>query len=414
MKLSEELQARGFVYQFSTDDLGEILDGEKRTVYLGIDPTATSIHVGNLVPFMLLNHLLKAGHKVYLLIGGGTALIGDPGGRDTERPLAEIETISAQAKEMEVGIKKLTTGDITFVNNYDWLTKLSLFEYLRNVGKHFTVNAMIKKDAVSARMQSEQGISYTEFSYALLQSYDYYHLHTTYGCDLQIGGSDQWGNLISGVDYIRKVTGHTVFALTMALVVDKTTGKKFGKSIGNAVWLDAEKTSPYELYQFWLNTDDASVIDYLKLFTFLSLTEIADIEQKHQLAPETRLAQNILAKEVVAFVHGADSAESVVRVTEALFGTVPLKDLQMSELELLKKNAPTKTMSFGVGIVDALVEAELATSKREARTFVESGAVAVNDEVITDVSYVFSKDVVGQTILLKRGKKLRVVVELHL
>ncbi len=412
MKLSEELLKRGFIYQYSTDDLGEILDGAPRVVYLGIDPTAEAIHVGNLVPYMLLNHLLKAGHKVILLIGGGTALIGDPSGRDAERELATIDVVSARAKKMEANIKKLTVGDIQFVNNYDWLSKLSAVEFLRDVGKHFTVNNLIKKDAISARLNSENGISYTEFSYGLLQSYDFYHLHKQFGADLQIGGSDQWGNITGGIDYVRRITGDTVFGLTMQLVVDKATGKKFGKSMGNAVWLDTELTSPYALYQFWYNTDDESVIDYLKLFTFLSLETIAEIEKAHAEAPEKRIAQLRLADEVVTFVHGADACSGVKKVTEVLFGKAALTTLSEAELAVMAAHAPKSQIKDATSLVDVLIETGLATSKREARTFIVSKAVSINEIVIEDADTLVSKQKHGTLSIIRKGKKSRVLIEL--
>lgn len=413
MKLSEELIKRGFIYQYSTENLGEILDGKPRVVYLGIDPTAEAIHVGNLVPYMLLNHLLKAGHKVILLIGGGTALIGDPSGRDAERELATVEVVRERAKKMEENIKKLTVGDIQFVNNYDWLSKLSAVEFLRDVGKHFTVNSLIKKDAISARLNSENGISYTEFSYGLLQSYDFYHLHTHYGVDLQIGGSDQWGNITGGIDYVRRTTGGTVFGLTMQLVIDKATGKKFGKSMGNAVWLDAELTSPYALYQFWYNTDDESVIDYLKLFTFLPLTTIDEIEKAHAEAPEKRIAQLCLADEVVTFVHGADASEGAKKVTEVLFGKATLATLTETELEVMKKHAPKSLVKEGTSLVDVLLETGLATSKREARTFIVSKAVSINETVIEDAEAVVTEKEYGKLCIIRKGKKSRVLIELN-
>ncbi len=411
MKLSEELLKRGFIYQYSTEDLGEILDGAPRVVYLGIDPTAEAIHVGNLVPYMLLNHLLKAGHKVILLIGGGTALIGDPSGRDAERELATTDVVSARAKKMEENIKKLTVGDIQFVNNYDWLSKLSAVEFLRDVGKHFTVNSLIKKDAISARLNSENGISYTEFSYALLQSYDFFHLHTNFGVDLQIGGSDQWGNITGGIDYVRRTTGDAVYGLTMQLVVDKATGKKFGKSMGNAVWLDANLTSPYELYQFWFNTADDSVIDYLRLFTFLSLEVIEEIEKAHGEAPEKRIAQLRLADEVVMFVHGKEASDAAKKVTEVLFGKAVLGTLTDIELEVMTKHAPKSQVKEGTSLVDVLIETGLAASKREARTFIVSKAVSINEAVIEDAEAVVTEKDYGKLAIIRKGKKSRVLIE---
>lgn len=412
MKLSEELQERGFVYQFSSEDLGEILDGKKRTVYLGIDPTADAIHVGNLVPYMLLNHLLRDGHKVILLMGGGTALIGDPSGRDTERDFVDVATVQQRCEKMESNVRKIAAKGIIFENNYTWLSQLSMVEFLRDVGKHFSVNAMLRKDSVATRLAGEGGISYTEFSYSLLQSYDYYYLHKKYGCDLQIGGSDQWGNVVAGVDYVRRTTGDTVYALTMPLIVDKATGKKFGKSAGNAVWLDADKTSPFAFYQFWLNTSDDAVIEYLKLFTTLSLDTIATIKKEFEENPGARIAQKRLAHEVTTFVHGEKAAQSVARVSAALFGDVTFTDLSEDEITILKNNAPIITVANTLLVVDVLTTSKLATSKREARTFIEGGAVQVNGEKIDSVDAVLDKETMGSIVLLKRGKKSVCLIEI--
>lgn len=413
MKLSEELKERGFIYQSSIEDISTILDGDKRTVYLGIDPTASSIHVGNLVPYMLLNHLQNAGHSVILLMGGGTALIGDPGGKSEERPFVEPEVVAEQAKNMEQGIRRFVADNVVFVNNYDWLSKLSMIEFLRDVGKHFTVNAMIKKDIVANRLTEENSISYTEFSYSLLQAYDYFHLHEEHGCDLQIGGSDQWSNIIAGVDYIRRRTGDEVYALTMPLVIDKATGKKFGKSEGNAIWLDPEKTSPYQFYQFWLNTSDESVIDYLKLFTFLTLEEISEISTIHESNPGARAAQKRLAKEVTRFVHGAESLQLVAEVSDILFGCEPIEQVTENVKALLLENAPSCTVVEGASMVDVLVECELASSKREARTFIESGAVSLNGSKVDSVDYRLDvSQFVSEIALLRRGKKSYCVLNL--
>jgi tyrosyl-tRNA synthetase len=412
MKLSEELKARGFIYQH-TADLTEILDGSPRTVYLGIDPTADSIHLGNLVPYMLLIHLANAGHRVILLLGGGTALIGDPSGRDTERELSDPAVVEARTSKLKEQIVRLTQDRVMFVNNFDWLSQLSAIEFLRDVGKYFTVNAMIKKDAVATRMESEQGISYTEFSYALLQSYDFYHLHKTYGCDLQIGGSDQWGNLVSGVDYIRRVTGSTVYALTMSLVVDKVTGKKYGKSMGNAVWLDQTKTSPFELYQFLYNTSDENVIDHLKLFTFLSLEKITDLHSQHCADPARRLAQQTLAYEVVKFVHGEEVALRVEQVTKLLFGDVQLEDFPMVDRSHIMAYAPLRMIKADQPLVDVLVQINLASSKREAREFILGGAVMVGSALVVDTESTVTRAQIGSGTIIRRGKKQRVFVALQ-
>ncbi len=413
MKLSDELAARGFVYQYSAETLEEILDGPSRTVYLGVDPTADSMHVGHLVPFMLLNHLMRAGHSVILLIGGGTALIGDPSGKDAERPYASEAEIASQAERLEENVRAITVGDVRFVNNHEWLSKLTMIEFLREVGKHFTVNAMMKKDSVSARLQSEQGISFTEFSYALLQSYDYYHLNREYGCDLQIGASDQWGNIISGVDYIRRKTGEEVYGLTMPLIVNPATGKKFGKSEGNAVWLSALKTTPYAFYQFWLNTPDEAAIAYLRLFTLLPIEEINTIAAEFESNPAGRSAQRRLADEVTTFVHGGDITSGVRRVSELMFGGTALSELPEADREALKTYAPRVTVRAGDAIAAALMESGLASSNRETRTFLESGAVSVGDRKIADVAAVFDESMFTDGLaLMRRGKRNACLLEL--
>lgn len=414
MQISEELTKRGFVYQFSGDSLSDVLDGEeKRVIYLGIDPTADAIHVGNLVPYMLLNHLMQAGHKVILLLGGATALIGDPSGRDTERDFVDVTVVKERAAQMKEKVLKLTTSEnMEFVNNYDWLSEISVLDFLRDVGKHFTVNAMIKKESVERRLNSEHGISFTEFSYSLLQGYDFYHLYSTHGCTFQIGGSDQWGNIIAGVDYVRRMTGTEVFGLTMPLVVDKSTGKKFGKSAGNAIWLDPEKTSPYAFYQFWLNTSDESVEEYLKLFTFMSLEEIDTLMELHQQAPEKRAAQTRLAREVTQFVHKEDAMRSALRVSELFFGDGKLEELEEADIATLLENAPVYKVTEGDVVVDVLVGSGLAASKREARTFLESGAVSINGQKIDGVEQALTAVMFHNNVaLLRRGKKSMCVLQ---
>lgn len=413
MDLVRELTERGFVYQHTGESLTDIFGkGQTRTVYFGVDATADSMHVGHLVPFIMLNHILRAGHKVIFLFGGGTALIGDPSFREQERDIADIETIKRQCDGLEAGVRSLTHGEnIEFVNNYDWLSQLTAIEFLRDVGKHFTVNGMVKKESVARRFESEHGISYTEFSYSLLQAYDYYHLHQKYGCDVQIGGSDQWGNVIAGVDLIRRKTGEEVHALTMQLITDRATGKKFGKSEGNAVWLSAEKTPPYTFYQWWLNTNDESVIDFLKLFTFRSLEEIAEIETAFQADPASRSAQQILAHEVTSFVHGEAAANAAARVSQVLFGGGSLLDLDESETDVLLNEAPVVEVSFSDPVVEVLVRAGLATSKREARTFIESGAITLADERVTNVTATVGDMTNGALALLRRGKRHVVVVK---
>lgn len=406
--LSEELTERGFVNQIAGESIEQIVDTKQRVVYHGIDPTADSAHAGNFVQWILLRHLANAGHKIIFLVGGGTGRIGDPK-PDQERTLTKIDVIDHNVEKLKLQAQTLLgTDDIKFVNNNDWLGQAGLVEFLRDVGKHFTINELVKKDAIARRMESEVGISYTEFAYPLLQAYDYLMLHRQYGCDLQTGGSDQWANIVAGVDLIRRVEQKTVHALTQALVIDKTTGKKFGKSEGNAVWLDAEKTSPYAFFQFWLNTADENVIDFLKRFTFISLDEIAEIEQALIADPGARGAQKRLAHEVTAFVHGVETAVSVTKVSSILFGEGAIADLDDTELSILLSNAPSGTTNVGASVVDVLVETNLASSKREARTFIESGAIVLSEEKVTDAAATLTT--VG-TMILKRGKKQLVVLQ---
>lgn len=407
MKFSEELVNRGFIHQFTAETLAEIVDNTKRTVYHGIDPTADSAHAGNMVIWLLLRHLAKQGHKIIFLVGGGTGMIGDPK-PDSERTLQDETVVDVNVSKIQAQAQRLigdADNQVTFVNNKDWLLSVNLITFLRDIGKHFTVNELIKKDAISRRLESDTGISYTEFAYPLLQGYDYLELYKKMGCDLQVGGSDQWGNIVAGVDLIRRKEQKTVHAVTVPLVIDKVTGKKFGKSEGNAVWLDAEKTSPYAFYQFWFNTNDESVIEYLKLFTFLPLEKIALIESEFLAVPGSRSAQKVLAYEVTCFVHGKEITDAIVRASESLFGEISFESLSQEEIEILKSNAPHVTVTQGITIVDALISAQLAVSKREARTFIEEGAISINGTKIQDETLVLIPESFGKTMLVKRGKK---------
>jgi tyrosyl-tRNA synthetase len=413
MKLSEELEKRGFVHQFVGESLKEVVDSEKRVVYHGIDPTADSAHIGNFVSWLLLKHLAKAGHKIIFLVGGGTGMIGDPK-PDVERSLLTLDQVSKNVEGLQKQAQKVF-GDIevTFVNNADWLTELKLIDFLREVGKHFTVNELVKKDAIASRLNREDGISYTEFAYPLLQGFDYLQLHRQYGCDLQVSGSDQWGNIVAGVELIRRKEGKKVYALTSPIVVDKSTGKKFGKSEGNAVWLDPQKTSPYQFYQFWLNVSDESVIDYLKMFTFLSMEEIGEIERANLSDPSARVAQHKLAREVTTLVHGKEQADVAEHVTGVLFGETDPGLLSEAERATLIDNAPNTNVELETPLVDVLVDTGLATSKREARMFIESGAITVANEKIHDITSVISEDIfINGVALLRRGKKQVVVLRL--
>ncbi len=404
MKISEALVQRGFVNQTTAPDLAAILDAEPITVYHGIDPTADSAHAGNFVNWMLLRHLADAGHRVVFLVGGGTGMIGDPK-PDVERSLSAPEEVAVRVAKLRTQAERIIGGDqVTFVNNYDWLSRVDLISFLRDIGKHFTVNELVKKDAIATRLEQQVGLSYTEFAYPLLQAYDYLTLYRTYGCTLQVGGSDQWGNIVAGVDLIRRVEQATAHALTVPLVIDKATGKKFGKSEGNAVWLDAEKTTPYQFYQFWLNASDESVIDYLKLFTLLPLSEIEVLEREQAANPGARAAQRTLAHAVTAFVHGEALADTAAAVSAVLFGEASLASLDSAARALLLGNAPVTEISASAGIVDVLVISGLATSKREARTFIESGAITIDGHKVIDSEAVITPTA-GSLQLLRRGKK---------
>lgn len=414
MKLSQELEARGFIHQISGESLSIIVDDEKRTIYHGIDPTADSAHAGNMAVWVLLKHLVNNGHKIVFLVGGGTGMIGDPK-PDAERELKTQEQVEENVSKIRAQAEKFFGSEsVDFVNNYEWLGSLSLIEFLRDIGKHFTVNELIKKDAIASRLSSDTGLSYTEFAYPLLQGYDYLELFKTRGCTVQVGGSDQWGNIVAGVELIRRKEQGEAFAVTVPLIVDKATGKKFGKSEGNAVWLDPEKTSPYQFYQFWLNVSDESVVDYLKLFTFLPLEQIDEIEKTWSADPGARLAQKNLAFEVTKLVHGETQAVAAKNVSELLFGNGDIASLNEAELGMVANNAPSISVEEGQLLVDVLVSAELAQSKREARTFIESGAVSLNNLKIDSVEAVLNTESFKLGIgLLRRGKKQLCVLTIN-
>ncbi len=420
-KLSEILHERGYVYQHSSETLEEITDGKKRTLYLGVDPTADSMHVGQLQGILVLRRFVEDGHKLIVIVGGGTGMVGDPGGKSAERNLLSDETVDANSKALRTQFKQLLGGvdpiretsssngaGFEMVNNADWLRKIGMMEFLRDVGKHFTVNEMVKRDSVRPRLETpDQSISYTEFSYMLLQAYDYLELHKRYGCDLQVGGSDQWGNILSGVELIRKTTGDQVYAFSWPLLVDKATGKKFGKSEGGTtVWLDSKKTSPYQFYQFWLNISDDAVEEMLLKMTLLPKNDIDALVKEHAANPSERRAQITLATTVTTLVHGEDAAKSAQSISEVLFAGKNLSEVPASTAKMLQKEAPSATIKLGMTIVDALVESKLATSNREARQFVEDGAVNLSGAAVTDVNRILKEsDFFNNIALLKRGKR---------
>jgi tyrosyl-tRNA synthetase len=412
----QSLRDRGLIAQVAGGSLDDVLS-QPRHLYVGVEPSADSIHIGNLVPIILAKHLLEMGHKVSLLVGGATGLIGDPK-ESSERPLLGKETVAKNVEAIRLQISdilKPKQGKIEVFDNAEWLSKVGVIDFLRDIGKHFSVNQLIKRDIIKRRLDSDDdGISYTEFSYSLLQAYDFMHLNALHGIDLQLGGSDQWANMISGVDLIRRRNDKQSFALTTPIIVDKSTGKKFGKSEGNAVWLNPAKTSPFNFYQFWINVIDENAEDYLKVFTFLPLAEIADIVAKHNEQPQDRLAQKTLAREMTTFVHGVDAAATIERISTLLYADDSSAVFTATDWEIIGKEVPSVSVSEvasaanaeGAPIADVLVAAGLATSKTEARRLLEGGSVSVNGETLP-VGYVFTKgDPKTTYALLKKGKKI--------
>lgn len=411
-KLSETLRERGYVYQHSSEKLEEITDGTKRTLYLGVDPTADSMHVGQLQGILVLRRFIEDGHKLIILIGAGTGMVGDPGGKTTERKLLSDEEVDHNAAALKKQFTQLLGSvDFKMVNNADWLRAIPMMEFLRDVGKHFTVNEMIKRDSVRPRIETpDASISYTEFSYMLLQAYDFLHLNHEFGCDLQVGGSDQWGNIVSGVDLIRRVDQKQAYALSWPLLIDKSSGKKFGKSEGKAVWLDAVKTSPFQFYQFWFNAEDDAVEEFLLKMTLLSTEKIHIIMDDHRKNPGARYAQRKLAHEVTELAHGFEMAEKAEKVSGILFSDSPILGIDLETGNMLSTAAPTYRINEGESIADVLVNSGLATSKREARQFLSDGAVMFNGSQI-DAAHVFLKsDFDSNFALLKRGKRNIVVL----
>lgn len=401
MKLSEELQWRGFWNQTTfTDD--KLIDSENFTLYLGTDPSADSLHVGHLAVYMMVRHFLERGHKVFLLVGGGTGMIGDM--RDTEeRNLLPYEEIEHNKQALKSQVSRIFAGrDFTLVDNADWLAELELLPFLRDIGKNFNMADLVSREFFKARINNGKGLSFAEFTYTLLQGYDFWHLFNQYGVNLQIGGSDQWGNLLSGVDLIRKKENAEVYAMTAPLLINKSTGRKFGKSEGGAVWLDENKTSVYKFYQFWLNVDDESAIEYMKIFTMLDRDTIEAIAENHAVNPGARSAQKVLAREITDIVHGSARRESVERVTEVLFGGGDFKKLSDDDLGALAEEIPC--VDAGIDVIEALVESGAVGSNGEAKRLLKSGAISLNGEKLAE------NKVVNATSLLKKGKNTFVLI----
>lgn len=408
--LIEDLKWRGLIYQ-QTDEQGieDLLNKEQVTLYCGADPTADSLHIGHLLPFLTLRRFQEHGHRPIVLIGGSTGMIGDPSGKSEERVLQTEEQVDKNiegiSKQMHNIFEFGTDHGAVLVNNRDWLGQISLISFLRDYGKHVGVNYMLGKDSIQSRL--EHGISYTEFTYTILQAIDFGHLNRELNCKIQVGGSDQWGNITSGIELMRRMYGQTdAYGLTIPLVT-KSDGKKFGKSESGAVWLDAEKTSPYEFYQFWINQSDEDVIKFLKYFTFLGKEEIDRLEQSKNEAPHLREAQKTLAEEVTKFIHGEDALNDAIRISQALFSG-DLKSLSAKELKDGFKDVPQVTLSNDTtNIVEVLIETGISPSKRQAREDVNNGAIYINGERQQDVNYALAPEdkIDGEFTIIRRGKK---------
>lgn len=380
MKFSEELKWRGLVGQTTIDDL-TTLDTPGRVFYVGADPSADSMTIGNLATMITCLRFIRAGHKGIVLAGGATGMAGgDPDGKDETRAKIDIDVINDRVERFKRQYRQLFRSvDIAIVNNYDWFKDINYIDFLRNIGWHFSMTQLLDRDFVKKRIgEGGKGINYAEFSYSLIQGYDFLHLYRQYGVTLQLCGVDQFGNSTTGMRLIDKLEGTRADVFGMPLVINKSTGKKFGKSEEGAVWLDAAKTSVYQFYQFWLNVDDLGVVDYLKIYTFLSKEEIEDIAARHAENPGARLAQRRLAEEVTEFVHGREALEKVQRVTEVLFGSRTIDELSGEELSLLAAEIPTVKLSDGLTLIDALVTSGIASSKSEARRLIQGNAVSVN------------------------------------
>jgi len=400
MTLFEELKWRGIIKDISSPDLEEKLNAGGLTFYIGTDPTADSLHIGHLSSFLISKRLKDAGHHPILLIGGATGRIGDP--RPTsEREMKTHEEIEKNIQGLTAQVQKLFGFEI--VNNYDWSKDINFIDFLRDYGKYFNVNYMLDKDIIRRRL--ETGITYTEFSYMIMQALDFLWLFENKNCVLQAAGSDQWGNITAGIDLIRKKTGKEAYGFTMPLITTKD-GTKFGKSEGNALWLDKNKTSPYELYQYLINVEDEMVIDYLKVYTFLSKEEIERLEKSNLENPHLREAHKALAREIIVFLHGEEEYENVLKITDCLFSG-DVRRLSADEIRVVFKGVPTTKFERDMNLVDALVEGQICSSKREARELTLAGSISVNGEKITDLEFVATKkDAIGQEFtIIRRGKK---------
>ncbi len=418
--LIEQMRDLGLIAQVSSEEaLTSHLGEGAKTVYCGFDPTADSLHIGNLVPLLALRRFQLEGHRPILLVGGATGMIGDPGGRSSERDLKPAEQVKAFVEKIREQASPFLDFDCgensaIVVDNATWTEGLNVIDYLRDIGKHFSVNAMVQKETVKRRLEDDaEGISFTEFSYMILQSYDYAILNRDYDCTIQMGGSDQWGNITSGIDLVRRLKGNQGHAITYPLITN-SDGTKFGKSMGNAVWIDAQKTSPYSFYQFWRNTADADVIQYMKIFTFLTAAEIAELQAAHEADPGQRIAHVRLAAEVTELVHGAQGVEAAERIAAAMFSN-QLPTLSEDDLAQLAQDGLPSSQVEGdsIGLLDALVEAGLAVTPKgevtigQARKLVQGNAVSVNGAKVSDIEMVLSRAeaISGRYVLVQKGKK---------
>ena len=408
MEFLEELKWRGLIKDTTDAEMLQELLDKKATLYCGFDPTAPSLHIGHLVPVIMLSRFQKAGHRIVALVGGGTGLIGDPSGRSSARKLLTLEDALANAEGLKSQLSRFLdfsdTKKTVLINNYEWLKDINVISFLRDYGRHFPVNYMLAKDTVASRL--ETGISFTEFSYMIIQSIDFYNLYKRENCRIQLGGSDQWGNITSGVELIRRITGDSeTVGITMPLIT-KSDGTKFGKSAGGALWLDKDKTSPYAIYQYFLNSADADVIHYLKVFTFLTKEEIYALEQEVRENPQNRVAQKKLAYELVKTIHGEEAAEEAVKMSQVLFSG-RINELTADQLLVRLNGVPSIELSEEKPLVDVLIDVKAASSKREAREFVKNGSVLINGEKQTNIEHVLGKkdSIDDKLIVIRRGKK---------
>jgi len=405
MGIYEELEWRGLIKDVSDPSLRDKLNQGGMTFYIGTDPTGDSLHIGHYSSFLICKRLQQAGHHPIVLVGGGTGLIGDPK-PDSERPMITKETVDHNFNCLKEQLTKMFNCEV--VNNYDWYKDINFIDFLRDYGKFFNVNYMLNKDIVARRLES--GITYTEFSYMIMQALDFYYLNEHKNVTLEVAGQDQWGNITAGIDLTRKKTGKEVYGLTMPLLT-KSDGTKFGKTNGKAIWLDKDKTSPYEMYQFFINSEDSKVIDYLKFLTFLSKEEIEDLEKKNNENPHLREAHKALAREVITSIHGKEAYDEAIKISEALFSG-DIKSLTAKEIEMGFNDLPCINGN-GQTLLQGLVEAGLASSNREAREFLKNGAVLVNGDKVNDQNFLLSSEnaIEGKFIVLRRGKKLYALVK---